>query len=83
MWRCGLYNGALHVLKYCTAVCPPVSSFLFGNGITLLGEEGAGMCASRAFVCLFCASEFLSFFSSSWCRVWLRFVIVAVPGLFY
>ena len=30
--------------------------------ITSLGEEGAGLCALRAFVCL------LSFFSSSWCR---------------
>ena len=35
--------------------------------ITSLGEEGAGLCASRAFVCLFC-TIFLSFFSSSWCR---------------
>ena len=36
--------------------------------IASLGEEGAGMCASRTFVCLFCACSFLSFFSSSWCR---------------
>ena len=26
----------------------------FSIVITLLGEEGAGLCASRAFVCLFC-----------------------------
>ena len=38
---------------------------------------------SRAFVCLFCTCEFLSFFSSSWCGGWLRFVIVALPGRFY
>ena len=26
----------------------------FSIVVTLLGEEGAGLCASRAFVCLFC-----------------------------
>ena len=36
--------------------------------ITSLGEEGAGLCASRAFVCLFCACWCLSFSSSSWCQ---------------
>ena len=36
--------------------------------ITLLGEEGADLCASRAFVYLFCTREFLTFFSSSWCQ---------------
>ena len=30
------------------------------------GEEGAGLCTSRAFVC-FVRAFFLSFFSSSWC----------------
>ena len=62
VWRCALYNGALHVLKYCIALCPPASLFLFGIVITSLGEEGAGLCTPRAFVCLFCACEFLSFF---------------------
>ena len=36
--------------------------------ITSPGEEGTYLCASRAFVCLFCACWFLSFFSSSWCQ---------------
>ena len=36
--------------------------------ITSLGEEEAGLCASRAFVCLLCTCHFLSFFSFSWCR---------------
>ena len=36
----------------------------FSIVITSLGEEGAGLCASRAFVCLFCTCYFLSFFSS-------------------
>ena len=35
--------------------------------ISSLWEEGAGLCASRAFVCLFCTCYCLSF-SSSWCR---------------
>ena len=40
----------------------------FSIVITSLGEEGAGLCASRAFVCLFCTRLFVSFFSSSWCQ---------------
>ena len=40
----------------------------FSIVITSLGEEGAGLCASRAFVCLLSTCQFLSFFSSSWCR---------------
>ena len=34
--------------------------------ITSFGEEGAALCACRAFVCLFCTRQFLSFFSSFW-----------------
>ena len=34
--------------------------------ITTLGEEEAGLCASRSCVCLFRTRQFLSFFSSSW-----------------
>ena len=43
-----------------------VFSVLFSIVITSLGEEKGGLCASRAFVCLFCTRQFLSFFSSSW-----------------
>ena len=35
--------------------------------ITPLGEERAGLCASRAFV-YFARVDFFSFFSSSWCQ---------------
>ena len=50
--------------------------------ITSLGEEGTGLCASRAFVC---------FVRVSFCHIslpfgvggWLRFVIVALPVLSY
>ena len=34
----------------------------FSIMITLLGEEGVGLCASRSFVCLLCTWNFWSFF---------------------
>ena len=33
-----------------------------------IGEERAGLCVSRVFVCLFSTRWVLSFFSSSWCQ---------------
>ena len=45
------------------------------------GEEGACLCASHEFVCLFCRCCFVFFSSSSWCRG-LAAVCVALPGLF-
>ena len=61
---CGLYHGALNVLKSSHAMSPRFS-VCFSILITSLREEGA----SRTFVCLFCGCMFLSFFSSSWCRL--------------
>ena len=58
---CGLLYGALNVLKSSRALCPRFS-VCFSILIISLGEEGAGLCASRRFVCLFCACMFLSFF---------------------
>ena len=52
MYLCGLYHGALNVLKSSRALCPRFS-VCFSILITSLGEEGAGLCASRTFVCLF------------------------------
>ena len=49
--------------------------------ITSLGEEGAGLCASRAFVC-FVRVSFCHFSLPLGLVGWLRFVIVALPGLF-
>ena len=43
-----------NVLKSSRALCPHFS-VCFSILITSLGEEGAGLCASRTFVCLFCA----------------------------
>ena len=45
---------ARHVLKSSRALCPRVFFILFSIVITSLGEEGADLCASRVFVCLFC-----------------------------
>ena len=49
--------------------------------IISLGNEEAGLCAFRAFVCLFCTCYFFSV--PLGVSGWLRFVIVALPGLFY
>ena len=50
--------------------CPLSSCFVipFSIVVASLEEEEAGLCASRAFVCLLCTCKFLSCFSSSWCR---------------
>ena len=50
--------------------------------ITSLGEEGDGLCASRAFVC-FVRVSFCHFSLPLGVGGWLRFVIVALPGLFF
>ena len=42
--------------------------FLFTIVITSIGEDSAGLCVSRAFVCFIYTRKFLSFFSSSWCQ---------------
>ena len=57
-----------------------VFSVLFSIVITSFCEERAGLCASRAFVCLFCTRRFLSFFSSSLCQ---GLAAVCDCGLFY
>ena len=57
-----------HFVLACLALYFHLFSFLFSIMITSLGEERAGLCASRSFVCLFCTRQFMSFFSSSWCQ---------------
>ena len=47
-----------------------------------LGEEEAGLCASRTFVC-FARVCFCLFSLPLGVEGWLRFVIVAYPGPFY
>ena len=64
VWLCDLCHGALNVLKSSRALCPRFS-VCFSILITSLGEGEAGLCASRTFVCLFCACMFVSLFSSS------------------
>ena len=72
MWLCGIYfgrefyHGAFHAESLLFVLV--FFSVLFGIVITSLGEERAGLCAFRTFVCLFCTHLFLSFFSSSWCQ---------------
>ena len=54
VWLCGLYYSAFHVLKSSRALCPLCFVIPFSIVITSLGEEGVGLCASRAFICLLC-----------------------------
>ena len=61
MYLCGLYHGALNVIKSSRAMCPRFS-VCFSILITSHGEEEAGLFASRTFVCLFCACMFFVFF---------------------
>ena len=49
----------------------------FSIVITLLGEEGTGLCASRAFVCLFLCVSVCHFSLPLRVGGWPRFVIVA------
>ena len=51
--------------------------------ITSLGEEGAGVCAFRAFVCLFSRVNVCPFSLLLGVRGWLWLLTVALPGLFY
>ena len=41
-------------VESCFALCSRSFSALVGIVITSRGEERTGLCASRAFVCLFC-----------------------------
>ena len=51
--------------------------------ITLLGEEGAGLCASRALFVCFVRVSFCHFSLPLGVGGWLRFVSVALSGRFY
>ena len=76
-----LYYGAIHV-KSCLALCSRDFFNPFSIVITLVGEERAGLCTSRAFVCLFYTRYFCPFSLSLDVGGWLRLVILALPGLF-
>ena len=54
----------------------------FSIVINSFWEEGAGLCASHAFVC-FERVSFCSFSPPLGVWGWLQFVIVALPGLSY
>ena len=67
--------------------CSLSSCFFISFSIVIasLGEEGAGLCASRAFICLFLHPVvfFLFLLVSGVGCGWLRYVVVALPGHFY
>ena len=66
----------------CLAFCFRGFSVLFSIVITSLGERGAGICASSAFVCLFCTRQFLSLSLPLGVRDCQRLAIVAFPEFF-
>ena len=61
--------GAFHVessLALCSRVVVFFFSVLFYSTVIIsLGDERAGLCASRITVCLFCTCLIFSFFSSA------------------
>ena len=68
----------------CFKVLPCSCFFVpFSIVITSLGDEADGLCASCAFVCLFLHVLVFVLSLPLGVGVWLRFVIVALPGLFY
>ena len=76
------------VLVYTSCLVLPCSLstcfFSFSIVITSLGEEGAGLCASRgAFVCLFTSVNLCPFSLPLGVRGWLRLLIVALSMAFY
>ena len=74
---------AVHVLKSSRALCPRVSSFFLALRSPRLRK--------RELVCVLLMHLFVYFVRVSFCHFslplgvggWLRFVIVALPGLFY
>ena len=79
---CVVYTmGRLIFFKSSRDLCPRFSVCL-SILITTLGEDEAGLCASRKFVCLFCASMILSFFSSSWCQGLAEVCNCGIPWTF-
>ena len=83
VWLCGLYYGALHVLKSSCNLCPRVSSFLLALHCDhlALGRGSWSVCFSC--ICLFVRVSFCHFSLPFGVGGWLRFVIVALHGLFY
>ena len=75
-------------LCFKVVLCSLSSCFFIPFSIVIisLGGQGAGLCASRAFVCLlffFARVSFCPFSLPLGVGGWLQFVIVTLPGLFY
>ena len=83
VWLCGVYYGALNVLKACLALCPRVSLFLLAFGSSRFGKRNlVYVSLVHLFVC-FVRVSFCPFSLPLGVGGWLRSVIVALPGLFY
>ena len=84
VWLCGFYYRAFRV-EFCLALCNRVFLVLFNIVITSLGEDRASWsgCFSCILFVYFARVNFRPFPLPLGVRNWLRFVIVALPGLFY
>ena len=80
-WNTGAEENQQLILKSSCALCLRFS-VCFCILITSVGEEGAGLCGSRKFVC-FARVCFCPFSLPLGVEGWLRFMIVAYPGPFY
>ena len=76
-----VYSTRLFILSLALRFLLVVSS-PFSIAITSPGEERAGLCAFRAFVC-FAGDSLCLFPLPLGVRDWLRVVIVALPGHFF
>ena len=77
VWVCGLYDGAFYVQFYLAF------SFLFSTVITSLGKRELAYIVLVHLFVYFARVNFCPFSLPLGVEVWLRFVIVALPGLFY
>ena len=79
----GMLDYDCHVLKSSRALCPRVSSFLLALRSPRLGKRGMVNVLLVRLFCLFVRVCFCHFSFPLGVGGWLRFVIVALPGLVF
>ena len=83
MLFCAFYTRGTSCFKVLSCSLSSCSFILFSVVLTSLWEEGAGLCASRVFVCFFIRVSFCHFSLPFGVGSGVRFSIAALPGLFY
>ena len=80
VWLCGLYYGALHVLKSSRDLCPRVSSFLLALCSPRLEKRELVCVFLVHLIVCFVDVKFGHFSLPPFVGSWLRFVVVTLPG---